>query len=154
MTWRLSSFSTASAEVARDIASLGNAGVRSTRPAIRSAAAVTSAKRSTSGELDAENLVGPVAAWCGHGDGIADLLADQRLGERRRNGQLAALDVGLVHADDLVGGFLLGLLVHQPDMRAELDVLAGQRGRIDHLGRGNDLLQLRDASFDEGLPFA
>jgi hypothetical protein len=49
--------STTSAPVARDTASLGNAGVRSTRPAIRSAAAVTSAKRSTSDELDTENLV-------------------------------------------------------------------------------------------------
>ena len=66
----------------------------------------------------------------------------------------AGLDVGLVHADDLVGGFLFGLLVHQPDMRAELHVVAGQRRRVDHLDRGDDLLEFGDAALDEGLAFA
>ena len=66
----------------------------------------------------------------------------------------AALDVGLVHADDLVGGFLLGLLVDQPDMGAELHVIAGQRGRVDHLGRGDDFLEFGDAALDEGLTFS
>ncbi len=36
-------------------------------------------------------------------------------------------------------------------MRAELDVVAGQRGRVDHLGGGDDFLQLGDAALDEGL---
>src|SRR5579872_6628519 len=116
VTCRLSSFSTTSAPVARDTASDGSEGVRNTRPTMRSAAAVTSAKCSTSDELDAEDLVGAIAARRGDGDAVAHLLADQRLGERRGDGQPSALDVGLVHADDLVGGLLLGLLVHQPDM--------------------------------------
>src|SRR5579872_4108569 len=128
MTWRLSSFNMTSAPAARDTASLGKAGVRNTRPAIRSAAAVTSAKRSTSDELDAEDLVGAVAAGRRHRNGFTHLLADQRFRERRRDRQLAVLDVGFVHADDLIGGFLLGLLIDQPDMRAKLHVLAGERG--------------------------
>ena len=69
----------------------GSAGVRSTRPAMRSAAAVTSAKLQHSDELDAEDLVGPIAARRRHGDGVAYLLADQRLGERRGDRQAAAL---------------------------------------------------------------
>src|SRR5262252_4794795 len=105
---RFSSFSTTSAPVARDTASLGCAGVRSTRPAMRSAAAVTSAKDSTSDELDAEYLVRPVTPRGRNRYRVANLLADQRLGQRRGYREPAALDVGLMHADDLVGGFLLG----------------------------------------------
>src|SRR6185437_6031118 len=110
---RFSSLSTTSAPVARDRASLWIVGLRSTRPAMRAAAASTSASAimqrdgpATAGsdELDAEDLIGPVAARGGDRDAVADLLADQRLGERRGNRQPAELDVGLVQADDLVLG--------------------------------------------------
>src|ERR1700733_11239924 len=154
VTWRLSSFSTTSAPVARDTASLGSAGVCNTRPAIRSAAACTSANRSTSDELDAEYLVGTIAAGSGDRNGVTDLLADKRLGQRRRQRQSANLDVGFMHADDLVGRFLLRLFIHQLDMRAEHHMLAGQSGRIDHPGRVYDFLQLGNEPFDEGLTFS
>ncbi len=39
-------------------------------------------------------------------------------------------------------------------MRAELDLFAGERRGVDHLGRGDDLLEFADAAFDEGLPLA
>src|SRR5215472_19276693 len=83
VTCRLSSFSTTSAPVARDTAALGRDGVRSTRPAMRSAAAATSVKLSTLDELDAEDLVGTVPTGSRHRNGLTHLLADQRLGQRR-----------------------------------------------------------------------
>src|SRR5689334_18858286 len=87
ITWRFSSFSTTSAPVARDTASLGKAGVRKTRPAIRPAAASTSARLNTSVELDAEDFVGAVAARRRHRHRVAHLLADQRLRQRRGDGE-------------------------------------------------------------------
>ena len=59
-----------------------------------------------------------------------------------------------MHADDLIGRFFFGLLIDQPDMGAELHVVAGQRGGVNDLGGGRDLHKLRDAAFDEGLAFA
>src|ERR1035437_1794488 len=154
VAWRFSSFRITSAPVAADNAALRTDGARSTRPAMRPAAASTSASWNTgSDELHAEDLVGAIPARRRHRNGLAGLLADQRFGQRRGNRQPRQLDVGLIHADDLVGGFLLRLLVQQPDMRAELHVLAGQRRRVDHFGGGDDLLQFLDAAFDEGLTF-
>src|SRR5208283_468484 len=134
-------------------------GVRKTWPEMRACAARMSSNAimrsgSVPAEPDAQDLVAAVAARRGNGDGVADLLADQRLGQRRGDRQPAAFDVGLVHADDLVLGFLLRLLVDQLDVGAELHVVARQHRRVDHLGRGDDLLQLRDAALDERLPLA
>jgi hypothetical protein len=39
-------------------------------------------------------------------------------------------------------------------MGAEHHMLAGQRGRIDDLDRGDDFLQFGDAALDEGLAFS
>src|SRR6202035_5700146 len=156
VTWRFSSFSTTSAPVAEETASLVTAGVRRTRPETRFAAASTSASviiRPLLQELDAENLVRTIAARRWHGYRVADFLTDQRLGQGRGNRQPCIFDVGLVHADDLVIRLFFGFLVDQPDMGAEFDVVAGQGGRVDDLDGGNNFLKLGDAAFDEGLAF-
>src|SRR6266480_2040272 len=81
--------------------------------------------------------------------GIADLLADQRAGERGQDRDAAAGGVGLVRTDDLVPDFLAGLVLEQ-DGGPEGDAVAGGR-RLDDL-RGTDLrLELRDAALDEAL---
>src|ERR1700760_4600784 len=131
-----SSFNVTSAPVRRDSTLLGTIGVRRTRPAMRAdacsmSASVIMAGGLASAETNIQDFVGPVAARGGHRDGVADLLADQGLGERGGNRQARRLDVGLMHADDLVGGFLVGLFIDQLHMRPELHVAAGQRGRID-----------------------
>src|ERR1700722_7956953 len=169
VTWRLSSFRTTSAPVAVETASLETDGVRSTRPDIRSAAASMSAsviiprllsqepalsrELALSQELDAEDLVRPVAARRRHRDRLADLLANQCLGQGRGYRQPRRLDVSLVHADDLIGGFFFGFLVDQPDVGTEFHVVAGQRRWVDHLHGGNDFLEFADAALDEGLAF-
>src|SRR4051812_16896157 len=185
VTCMLSNFSQTSAPVRREIASLYKIGVRTTLPAIRSAAAWTSENvimrhpchpgqvvRKTlslrtrqklvrctitmdtrSAKMDLQDLVGPVSTGRGHRDCFPDLLADQRLGQRRGDRQARGLDIGLMHANDLVERFALRLFIHQLHVGAELDVLPRQGGRIDHFGRRSDLLKFRNPALNEGLPF-
>uniref|UniRef100_A0A0N4ZAR3 NAD-specific glutamate dehydrogenase n=1 Tax=Parastrongyloides trichosuri TaxID=131310 RepID=A0A0N4ZAR3_PARTI len=84
-------------------------------------------------------------------DHVADLLGDQGAGDRRGDGDLAQLHVGLVFADDLIDAFFLGVLVHEGDGGAELDLVAGQFGHVDDLGAGQLVLDLGDRAFDPAL---
>src|SRR5487761_2158340 len=123
VTWRLSSLSATSAPAARETASETKVGVRSTAPSMRAAASRTSASvitpRARSGEADFEDLVGTVTPGRGHRDGIAHLLADQRLGERRGHREPAQFAVSLVRAYDLVVRLPLGLLIDQTHQGTE-----------------------------------
>src|SRR6476659_2118215 len=70
-----------------------------------------SAIRKGSDPLHLGDLVGLAAAGGQDLDDVALLLADDRTRDRRGDGHAAALHVGLVLADDLVAGLLLGVLV-------------------------------------------
>ena len=163
VAWSVSSFRKTRQPAARETASDGTVGVRSTAPRMRSAAARTSAspimppgrrERRRQRKLDVGDLVGAGAAGRRNLHAVADLPADQRLGERRGERDGPRLHVGLVRADDAVGLLLLRLLVDDRDAGAELHLVAGQLGDVDHLDGGDDRLQLRDAALDEGLPLA
>src|SRR6266568_9138538 len=105
-------------------------------------------------EADLDDLVGLGTARRRHLDALADLLADQRAGERRGYRQATGADIGLVLADDLEGLLLIGLLVGERHCRAELDHRAGQFRDVDDLGARDLVLQFHDAAFDEALAFA
>src|SRR5215471_18331240 len=68
---------------------------------------------------DVEDLVLADPTGGLHLDLVARVLADDRAGDRRADGDLAFLDVGLVVADDLVGHFLAILQLFEVDGRAE-----------------------------------
>jgi hypothetical protein len=57
-------------------------------------------------------------------------------------------------ADDLVLHLLVGVLVGQPHRGAELRDLARELAEIDHLGAGDDVLDLGNAALDEALALA
>src|SRR5690349_1098534 len=104
--------------------------------------------RGPSAVANGENLVAAHAARGLDLDRIPFGLADQRPCDRRVDRNLAALDVGLVVADDLVGAALatLGILdvhrgaEHHPPVRVDL-------ARVDHLRVGELGLDLGDAAF-------
>ena len=73
--------------------------------------------------------------------------ADQRARDRRGDGNLAALHVGLALANDLVIHLFFRIFVHERDRRAELDGVARQLGHVDDLGARNLVLELGDAAF-------
>src|ERR1700722_14854405 len=76
--------------------------------------------------LQLDDLVGLGAAGGPAPDLRAFLLADQRAGERRGDGDPALLGVGLRLADDLPHRLLVGVLVDQGDGGAEGDGVAGK----------------------------
>src|SRR5579863_10423492 len=81
------------------------------------------------------------------------LLADQRAGERRRDGDFAFLGVSLRFADKLPDSFLLGVLIDQRHGCTECDGVAGQLGNVDYLGARKLVFQLGDAALVERLRF-
>src|SRR6202163_4117580 len=81
-----------------------------------------------------DDLVGLGAARRDDLDLRAFLLADQRAGERRGDGNPALLGVGLGLADDLPHRFLVGVLVDQSYGGAEGDGVAGKLRHVDDLG--------------------
>ncbi len=84
-------------------------------------------------------------------DVLAHLLADQRAAERRIVGDAAVAGVGLGLADDLVA-LRLVVVVEHGDGRAEHDLVARERGRIDDLRAGHPILDLGDLRLDLALP--
>jgi hypothetical protein len=85
-------------------------------------------------------------------DHVARLLADHRARDRRGDGDLAGLHVGLVLAHDLVAGRILGVLVHHGDRGAELHLVARQLGYVDDLCAGHPIFDVGDLAFDPALP--
>src|SRR6185437_8155023 len=101
--------------------------------------------------LHLHHFVGPGAARRDDFDLRALLLADQRAGERRGNGNSALLGVSLRLADNLPDRLLVGVLVDQRHGRAERDGIAGQFRHVDDLGAGELVLKLRDMALVERL---
>jgi putative YhbY family RNA-binding protein len=86
---------------------------------------------------------------------VARGLPDERLGDRRRVGDLRELEVGLVLAHDLVGDGLLARGVDQLHRRAEHHaVVVVEQLRVDDLRVGELRLELDDAALDEALALA
>src|SRR6185436_17296956 len=85
------------------------------------------------------------------GDGVSGLPPDQGPGQRRRDGDAALLDVGLEVTNDAVGDLVAAVGVGQLDGGPEHHPRARQLARIDHLGLGQDRLDLTRAPLDEGL---
>src|SRR5580692_7512410 len=100
-----------------------------------------------------DDLVGLGAARRDDLDLRAFFLADEGPGERRGDGDLALLGVGLRLADDLPHRFLVGVLVDQGDGGAEGDGVARQLGNVDDLGARQLVLELGDAALVERLRF-
>src|SRR5262245_63998023 len=103
------------------------------------------------GEIHFDDVEGLLAAGQLRGHAVADILADERAGQRRhdRNAPLGRL--GLVRAHDLVAD-LLAVLVLEQDRRGEGDAVA-RGGWIDHLGGADLALELGNAPLDERLLF-
>src|SRR6516165_2352706 len=155
VAWRCSYFMYTSAPVRREMPSARKKGERSTAPFMRAAAACTSSKLIICSAVgDFEDFVGFVAAGGGYRHRVADALGNERLGERRGNGETRALDVSLMHADDLVADLDFRILVDEMNGRAEFHRVAGKHRRINHFRGRGDFLQLGDAAFDEGLALA
>src|SRR3990167_7350705 len=110
-------------------------------------------RQTGSDKADADDLIAALAAGGFHLDRVALVLADQRTRQGRTDVQHPVFDIGFGFADDLIGQFLVGILVHQNYRRPEFD-RAGKLGRINHLGQRNQRLKLFDAAFDEALLFA
>ena len=84
-------------------------------------------------------------------DDIADLMAEQRLAERRVVGDAALHGVGLLRADDGVELLVTGLHILNLDGAAEADLAFGVLGLVDDDGVGKDVLDLGDAAVELGL---
>src|SRR6516225_6189217 len=84
--------------------------------------------------LNLENFIAARALGRRHLGAVALGLADQRARNGRGDRNLAVAHVGLVLADDLVFDLVAGILVLQRHGGAELDLVAAELGRIDHLG--------------------
>src|SRR5699024_1208597 len=104
--------------------------------------------------LDAQDLVGAAAARGRHLDALAFFLADQGTRQRRAQVQLAGVDIRLGLADDLVDLLLVGVLVDDPDRRAETNGVAREPGDIDDIRPAEQVLELRDPPLDEALALA
>src|SRR3546814_6734198 len=86
---------------------------------------------------------------------VALVLADQRTRDRRRNRDLAVLDVGFQVTHDLVALLLAAVGVGQQHGRAEHDPGAGiERGDVDDLRMRQLSLELLDPALDEALLLA
>src|SRR5690606_30719982 len=104
---------------------------------------------------DLDDLVLAGAAGRLDGDDVALVLADQRARHRRRDRDLAVLDVGLEVADDLVALLRATVFVGQQHGGAEHHLVADlQRGHVDHLRVRELALELLDAALDEALLLA
>src|SRR6266850_970470 len=83
---------------------------------------------------------------------VADVLADERAGQRRHDRDAPFRGIRLVRADDLVAD-LLAALVFEQDRRGEGDAVA-RRGRIDDLGAPHLGFERGDTALDERLLLA
>src|SRR4051812_43745582 len=86
-----------------------------------------------------------------NGDEVAPLLTDQRLPYRRLVGELVLGRIGLRRAHDHVLHGLVGLLVLDVHSRADRDRLGGHAVLVDHRGRAQLLLELRDLLLEHCL---
>ena len=60
--------------------------------------------------------------------------------------EISRFHIGLVIADDLVGAFLIGVLVDHGDRGAKLHLTARHLGDVDHLGARNLVLKFLHAA--------
>src|SRR6202043_2777521 len=103
--------------------------------------------------LQLDDFIGLGAAGRDDLDLGAFLLANQRAGERRGDGNLALLGVGLRLADDLPHRLLVGVLVDQRDGGAKGNGVARKLRHVDDFGARQLVLELGDAALVERLRF-
>src|SRR5262249_17888619 len=104
------------------------------------------------GEIHFDDVEGLLAGWQLRGDSVADVLADERAGQRRHDRDAPLRRLRLVRAHDLVAD-LLALLVLEQDRRREGPAVP-RRGRLDDVGGADLSLELGDAPLDERLLLA
>src|SRR5215813_5058917 len=104
------------------------------------------------GEIHFDDVEGLLAGRQLRGDSVADVLADERAGQRRHDRDAALRGLRLVRAHDLVADLLAAFVLEQ-DRRGEGDAVA-RCGRIDDLGGAHLALELGDAPLDERLLLA
>src|SRR5215510_6300200 len=104
------------------------------------------------GEVHPDDVEGLLAGGQLRGHAVADVLADQRAGQRRHDRDAALGRLGLVGAHDLVANLLAGLVLEE-HRRGERDPVARGR-RLDDLGVSHLRLELGDAPLDEALLLA
>src|SRR5215813_5911951 len=104
------------------------------------------------GEIHSDDVEGLLAVRQLRGDAVADVLADERAGQRRQDRDAPLRWIRLVGADDPVPILLAGLVLELHG-RGERDP-AARSGRVDHLGGADLGLELGNAPFDEALLLA
>src|SRR5262245_42818623 len=104
------------------------------------------------GEIHFDDVEGLLAGRQLRGHPVADVLADERAGQRRHDRDAALRGLRLVRAHDLVADLLAAFVLEQ-DRRGEGDAVA-RCGRIDDLGGAHLALELGDAPLDERLLLA
>ena len=101
---------------------------------------------------DALDVVLALAAGRRHHRGIALGLADERLGQRRHDGDLVRLQIRFVFADDLIAHFGVLGVVEQRHGRPEHHLAGGGNlGHVDHLRVRQLALDVANAGFGEAL---
>src|SRR5918994_2384342 len=104
------------------------------------------------GGFDLEDLVLQLrAAWRRDLDGLALLLAEDRLADRRLVRELLLRRVGLPRADDVVLDRFLGGDVPKADVRADADDVFRDLLLVDHARRQEPLLELGDPVLEHRL---
>src|SRR5471030_1718335 len=86
-----------------------------------------------------------------HRHGVARLLVDQRLADRRRGGDHALRRVGVLRHHELKA-HLLAVAVDDFEGRAEAGTIVGNAIDVDQRDLGHAFLEHADARFDEALP--
>src|SRR5215204_998143 len=110
------------------------------------------ARSRTLGGLDLEDLVLQLrAARRSHFDGLALLLAENRLAYGGLVRELLRRGVRLGGADDVVLDGLLGRDVAQPDLRADAHDVLRELLPVDHASRHQPFLELRDPVLEHRL---
>src|SRR5262252_9524441 len=104
------------------------------------------------GEIHSDDVEALLAGRQLRGHPVADVLADERTGQRRHDRDAALRRLGLVRADDMVAD-LLAVLVLEQHRGGEGDAVT-RCGRIDDLGATHLALELGDAALDERLLLA
>ena len=107
--------------------------------------------RTGASDADVEDLEVDRAGRNLHIHAIALLVAEQRLGDRRADGELALAQVGLVFGDDRIDHLFVVVVVEQGHLAQDLHLALVDLRLVDHPGIGDRILELGDAHLKQAL---